>query len=414
PAAQLSPRLYPTTGFDVIPPSELVEEETLPSYVVAGYYPARLGEVLDSRFQIVGKLGYGVTSTVWMCRDLTFTTTPTYRAVKIYTRDASRRKNREVPALHHLASIQSDDVGKIGIRFMTEQFSIPVGEAEHTCLVHRPLGTSIQDLCDLSQEGNGDLPVIFLKALSMRMLHALNFLHSEARLIHTDLQPKNILCRVEDPALLEAYEEEEFQDMPTPRKIDGDRIIYRSRPLRLSLGLPVLVDYGEVRFADQGPFSEDIMPIMYRAPELLLWIPWSYKVDIWGLGMTIWTAAQKGNLFRGWERDGYHNWRHLSEMLALLGPPPKAVLERGQFSNIFFDEDGNWKGEAIGISVPAMSLEERATVLEGVNKRRFLNFIRRCLQWNPDARPTAKELLEDEWITSAKEDVKTGAESSSE
>lgn len=29
------------------------------------------------------------------------------------------------------------------------------------------------------------------------------------------------------------------------------------------------------------------MPIMYRAPETLLWIQWSYAVDIWSVGLTV-------------------------------------------------------------------------------------------------------------------------------
>jgi hypothetical protein len=31
---------------------------------------------------------------------------------------------------------------------------------------------------------------------------------------------------------------------------------------------------------------------------------------------------------------------HIARMISLLGPPPKSLLERGQVSNIFFDEEG--------------------------------------------------------------------------
>ena len=36
---------------------------------------------------------------------------------------------------------------------------------------------------------------------------------------------------------------------------------------------------------------------------------------------------------------------HLARMIALLGPPPKDLLERGQFSSTFFDEEGAWLPE---------------------------------------------------------------------
>jgi hypothetical protein len=52
--------------------SELYEEERLPWYSHDQFYPARIGEVLDSSFKVIGKLGYGAYSTVWLCRDIRY------------------------------------------------------------------------------------------------------------------------------------------------------------------------------------------------------------------------------------------------------------------------------------------------------------------------------------------------------
>lgn len=65
-------RTFPKSGFQLIDPATLVEEETIPNYKAQRYYPASIGEVLDARYQIVGKLGYGSSSTVWLCRDLRY------------------------------------------------------------------------------------------------------------------------------------------------------------------------------------------------------------------------------------------------------------------------------------------------------------------------------------------------------
>lgn len=46
------------------------EEEQLKWYTPGKFYPVRIGEVFDRRYQVVGKLGYGAYSTVWLCRDL--------------------------------------------------------------------------------------------------------------------------------------------------------------------------------------------------------------------------------------------------------------------------------------------------------------------------------------------------------
>jgi len=47
-----------------------MEEELFPDYMPSRYYPVRIGEVLRDRYQIVGKLGFGASSTVWLARDL--------------------------------------------------------------------------------------------------------------------------------------------------------------------------------------------------------------------------------------------------------------------------------------------------------------------------------------------------------
>jgi hypothetical protein len=53
--------------FPLINSSERVEEE---HFGIERYYPARIGDVLSSQYQIVGKLGFGNSSTVWLSRDL--------------------------------------------------------------------------------------------------------------------------------------------------------------------------------------------------------------------------------------------------------------------------------------------------------------------------------------------------------
>lgn len=54
----------------MLAPETLVEEERMPASDQGGYYPAKLGEVFNSRYQILSKLGFGANSTAWFCRDL--------------------------------------------------------------------------------------------------------------------------------------------------------------------------------------------------------------------------------------------------------------------------------------------------------------------------------------------------------
>ena len=49
----------------------------------------------------------------------------------------------------------------------------------------------------------------------------------------------------------------------------------------------------------------------------------------------------------------------------------------------------------------SFSLENSITKLEGEDKRLFLNFVRKMLQWDPKKRSTALELLDDPWVDRA-------------
>lgn len=47
-----------------------MEEEKLAWYSKDNFFPVKIGDVFHSKYQVVGKLGYGGYSTVWLCRDL--------------------------------------------------------------------------------------------------------------------------------------------------------------------------------------------------------------------------------------------------------------------------------------------------------------------------------------------------------
>lgn len=75
---------------------------------------------------------------------------------------------------------------------------------------------------------------------------------------------------------------------PSARKIDGDRIIFETRGIRIdkSPGRPVLCDFGEARFG-AASYTGDIQPYLYRAPEVIFGMPWTCSVDIWNLGALV-------------------------------------------------------------------------------------------------------------------------------
>lgn len=103
----------------------------------------------------------------------------------------------------------------------------------------------------------------------------------------SDIHTKNILLGVDDESVLEDFEEAE-RKFPSPCKIGDDRVIHTSRQLSVhgSKGRPVLCDFGETRIGEHD-HNDVIQPYQYRAPEVILEMPWNNKVDIWNVGVMV-------------------------------------------------------------------------------------------------------------------------------
>ena len=117
-----APRVFPTSGFQVIDPADKVEEEQLPFYNRDEYYPMRIGEVIGEHYQVVAKLGYGATSTVWLGRDLR---DGKYWTLKVHINTLTHNQERVV--YRHLASVTiatPDHPGKRYIRELHDSFTL--------------------------------------------------------------------------------------------------------------------------------------------------------------------------------------------------------------------------------------------------------------------------------------------------
>ena len=102
-----------------------------------------------------------------------------------------------------------------------------------------------------------------------------------------DIQEGNLMMALTDDSTLEHFEKEESTE-PSRCKTMGDRVIYESRALEIpdDPGYPVLCDFGDAQFGEKGYLGE-VMPDLYRAPEIVLGIPWNEKIDIWAVGLMV-------------------------------------------------------------------------------------------------------------------------------
>lgn len=110
-----------------------------------------------------------------------------YVTLKIYEHDSSHGR-REKEVYKHLRNVNSSHIGSVLVRCAIDDFQISSAENTypHQFLVHPPLAMSI---CELrNRTVDKVLPEDLLKPTLIHILLALDFLHTEAKIVHTDMR----------------------------------------------------------------------------------------------------------------------------------------------------------------------------------------------------------------------------------
>ena len=205
----VSARAFPNEGFEVLPVGHEVEEETVPEYKAERFYPARLGEVFASRYQVVAKLGFGTTSTVWLCRDL-MCVPQTISVGRCFANDivlppsgdilvtlkvctTGQDATQEVAISNHIKAIDgAEHPGKERLRVALDDFKIVGPHGSHQCLVFPTIGLTYTDYRDIfpGRALNKDV----LQVTLLMVLLGLDFMHL-AGVVHTGIS----VCGAESP-----------------------------------------------------------------------------------------------------------------------------------------------------------------------------------------------------------------------
>lgn len=148
------------------------EVERLEKYQSGGYHPILIGDVLQSRYRVAHKLGYGAYSTTWLCRDYQ---SNSYVAVKVGTADSN---DREVDILNYLNySSPFEHPGRTKIPSIKDRFVLHGPNGTHPCHV-----TNLA-MCSVSGAKEGSYKRIFqamtARSLIVQLMLAVEYIHSK-------------------------------------------------------------------------------------------------------------------------------------------------------------------------------------------------------------------------------------------
>lgn len=299
----------------------------------------------------------------------------------------------ETSVLKYLESIETSHEGAKLVRLMLDSFEVQGRKGPHVVIVHEPLSLSLGGIRGIA---GGKLPDNVLKPMILGILLGLDFLHSVGHVVHTDIQEGNIMLAITDQTFFDEVVASEWAS-PSARKIDGDRVIYASTGLEIpdDPGFPIISDFGDAQFGEM-PFIGEVMPDLYRAPEIILKVPWDEKIDIWALGLMIWDLYEGKHLFhKRLPSREESSIAHMARMVSLLGAPSPDLLERSAVAAEIFDDSGMLRGND---GTPNSTLEDEEENLQGDEKAEFLSFLRKMLQWRPEDRASAADLMKDPWL----------------
>lgn len=251
----------------------------------------------------------------------------------------------EVRVLHAMRESDPEDLKNI-IR-MKNYFSY----RNHICITFELVSINLYEFLRLNNFKGLSLPLI--KCFARQILNALEYIRT-LQIVHCDLKPENVL-------------------LINPKKA----------------GIK-LIDFGSSCFISERLHTY-IQSRFYRAPEIMLGIPYTPAIDMWSLGCILAELYSGQPLWPGEsEKDQF------LYIVSFLGMPPPEILLNACRKNLFI-EGGQLKSCQLSDGKDIFPGMHSLQVSLKTSDNDFLDFLMRCFEWNPEKRLTPTEALNHPW-----------------
>jgi serine/threonine-protein kinase PRP4 len=338
-----------------------------------GYYKVILGELLEGRYHVQSNLGKGMFSGVVRAMDQT---TNKLVAIKIIRSNETMKKAgvKEIEILEKLMAADPED--KKHLIRLERSFE----HKGHLCMVFENLNENLREVLKKFGRDVG----INLKAVriyAQQMFLGLSLMR-RCNILHADLKPDNVLVNE-------------------------------------SRNMLKICDLGSASDATENDITPYLVSRFYRAPEIILGMPYDFAIDVWSIGCTLFELFTGKILFTG-----RTNNQMLRAIMDCRGKLSHKMLKKAEFAGLHFDDMLNFRSieidklsgkdvvRVLNIAKPTRDLRTR--VMANMNGGRgmaeaevkevglFVDLLEKCLNLNPEKRCTPAEALRHPFIMRTK------------
>ncbi|KAL4886033.1 kinase-like domain-containing protein [Aspergillus karnatakaensis] len=347
------------------------------------FYPVFIGEVIQARYQIEHKIGFGGFSTVWMAHDLQDKKDVAVQFLR--SGEGSEREIRKHDQIRHLVQDQSHLVTYIN----TFEIVAPQGHR------HRILVLPLKGPCMTFKAMQG-MPVASRMFAAKQLLMALEALH-KADIVHRDLNDGN--CMWGMAPTHDLSREAKYEALGRPRKTPirfvnlpkrGDLVYEMKVPESHRTEDFYLGDFGHATVLGESEMQPGDPPWEFCSPDRLHGMHPTFACDMWSY-MTLFAMLYVGHrFFPTWCTGGI-----ISGYLMYFGPLPEdwkgRYLPRGGARDDWYDQSEKSSvtdglDARLAYSRPEVDTEERELVK---------TIMLKVFHYRPQERPTATQLLQD-------------------
>ncbi|KAM4610657.1 SRSF protein kinase 3 [Polymixia lowei] len=377
-------------------PKDSQDSEDPREYCYGGYHPVQIGDTFNRRYQVVSKLGWGYFSTVWLCLDLRLDRRVAVKVLK--SGPGFTQAGQDELALLRCASGPTARHPSAGrVVQLLDDFKLAGVNGVHVCLVLELLGPDLRcwQLCF----GNPGLSQRWVKQILTQVLQGLEYLHSQCKIIHTDIKPENILLCLEEQSHKQTTGGSSSSSIST-RRDTKIREKEQEEPFSLKEITVKISDLGSSCWVYKH-FSEEIQTRQYRSLEVLLGSDYGPPADIWSVACMAFELVTGDSLFEpkagktfSLEED------HIAHIMELLGKIPPDVALSGKYSAEYFNRRGDLLhiGPLRPWGLYDILVEKYHLLLEEASM--FSDFLLRMLDYHPERRATAALCLRHPWLAS--------------